>query len=92
MAYIKGNFETLGSNFSHEIEGLLVSIATIKKSILLTLFNIISIQTETTSYSSIGNISQNGLYYWKNQDLGLIFSHETEGLLASITTVQVISF
>ena len=51
MAYIKGKFETLGSNFSHETAGLLASHATIKKSILLTYFHISSVQIETTSYS-----------------------------------------
>ena len=34
MAYIKGKFETLGSNFSHETEGLLASHATIKSQFL----------------------------------------------------------
>ena len=87
MAYIKGKFETLGSNFSHETEGLLASSATIKKSILLTYFHVSFVQIETTSYSSIGNISHFGLYYWKNQDLGLIFRYETAGLLPSIATV-----
>ena len=87
MAYIKGKFETLGSNFSHETAGLLASHATIKKSILLTYFHISSVQIETTSYSSISNISHFGLYYWKNRDQGSIFRHETEGLLPSIATI-----
>ena len=39
--YITGNFETLGSKFRHETEGLLPSLATISQSLFLVPFKII---------------------------------------------------
>ena len=58
---ITGNFETLGSKFSNETEGLLASLATIKQS-LSHLRNLINTRPKKLTFRSSNNpISHTGL-------------------------------
>ena len=88
-----GKFETLGSNFSHEIEGLLPFFTTISKKPISYTPRYGHKKEKWIFYSS-KHISSNQVAtnVRKIRDQGSNFRHETEGLLPSFTTIKKIHF
>ena len=86
--FITRKIETLGSIFSHETKGLLASLTTITESLHPIRTPINTRPKSKTFYSSISDKNCTAEFITRKiETLGSIFSHETEGLLASLTTI-----
>ena len=87
---LQGKIKTLGLIFSHETAGLLASFTTISKSLIL-IRPFISLHKNGEGLLIVVCVKVAGnrlLLQGKIKTLGLIFSHETAGLLASFTTIS----
>ena len=89
-ATIIRKFRDQGSKFRHETEGLLPSFVTIKEVHLLNVLSLIYGKTEKDFLivACVKAAETRLLSQGKIKTLGLIFRHETKGLLPSYATIS----